>query len=107
MMAAAGTDPRDQCTFQPRGSCGQTGECDGAGGCQLWRAGTMCLPRRCSAAAVATPAYCNGSGTCVPGVSTSCAPYSCDPASITCFSSCVPDGGQCAAAAQCVGDYCQ
>jgi hypothetical protein len=107
MLAPAGTDPLAQCKADARPSCGQTGECDGTGHCQLWPAGTMCLPRRCSAGAVAQPAYCNGSGTCVPGLSTACTPYACDPSSVACFTSCIPDAGQCASSAQCTSSGCQ
>ena len=49
---AAGTrDPAGQCRDQGAASCGRTGFCDGAGGCQLYAAGTQCAPPSCPAGA--------------------------------------------------------
>ncbi len=40
--AAAGTDPRDQCAASAASTCGNTGQCDGTGACQLHPSGTAC-----------------------------------------------------------------
>ena len=41
-------DPLSQCTDNGATSCGTDGMCDGAGGCRLYAAGTMCAAATCT-----------------------------------------------------------
>jgi hypothetical protein len=94
-LASAGTDPRSQCNSQPQATCGRDGQCDGAGQCRLWTAGTTCGAASCSGGVVTYAPACDGTGTCVAGTSASCYPYTCADAT-QCTTSC-------SSAAQCAG----
>ena len=79
-VMAGAADPAGQCRDQGGASCASNGLCDGAGGCQLYAAGTECAPPTCPAGtATATLARtCDGAGTCKPATNQSCAPYTCN-----------------------------
>src|SRR5262249_20292700 len=100
LLVPAGTDPLNQCTASPRASCGLDGQCDGAGNCRMWSVLTSCGPRTCSGDSTVTPSFCNGSGSCNPGISVSCGTYTCQVATGTCYTSCSADA-QCAAGFHC------
>ena len=72
----AGTsDPHAICKDKGPASCGQTGACDGVGGCALYAAETICVAPSCSGGdRLNTAGTCNGLGACrAPGVQV-CAP---------------------------------
>jgi hypothetical protein len=120
---AAGADPDDECAATAASTCGTSGACDGAGACALWASGTGCGANVC-AGNLSTPKICNGTGACVNGIGTACAPYACasgackNPctASSHCVSgnvcvggACVPpqgNGAACTAATQCASGFC-
>jgi uncharacterized repeat protein (TIGR01451 family) len=63
VAAADGTDPNNECATAPQDSCAFDGQCDGAGACRFYAAGTACLTQAdtpCS-----DPNTCDGSGTCL------------------------------------------
>ena len=102
----AGTrDPAGQCRDQGAATCASNGFCDGAGGCQLYAAGTECAPPTCpTGTTTATLArLCDGNGTCRPAATQSCLPYNCNGTS--CRAACSGDG-DCAAGTFCVGGSC-
>src|SRR5688572_26032504 len=60
---AAGADPQDECAVQGEASCGFDGNCDGAGACSRYAAGTLCreAPLDCD-----LPEQCPGQGAPCP-----------------------------------------
>jgi hypothetical protein len=98
---AANAQPRATgCESEATDTCGRTGKCDGAGGCQLYPAGTVCGTQICIAPNQAMGTACNGAGACVASASRSCGNYLCA-ALVGCKSSCSGDG-------DCVdGSYCR
>lgn len=79
------------CAAQDASTCGNTGLCDGAGGCQQFDASTACGQPTCSNGEVTSGGSCDGMGMCGAGVQkTSCAPYAgCD--GDACPTSCAAD----------------
>ena len=70
-------DPRKICHDMGMPSCGQTGLCDGFGGCSKYARDTVCVPATCSGNIRNTPGTCDGLGTCsAPGIQT-CHPFRC------------------------------
>ncbi|MDC3985232.1 hypothetical protein [Polyangium jinanense] len=85
-----GTDPDDECAAQPPSSCGLDGQCNGAGACSLYAAGTQCAAGSCMGTTQANPSQCDGSGTCAPGTQMSCVEgYAC--VGNKCATSCTDD----------------
>jgi hypothetical protein len=104
--------------------CG--GTCDGrvAGTCRYPAGETECGPPGCVAGLATGRSVCSGTGVCLPGVSLSCAPYTCD--GVQCAAGCtaerpcaagnfcqggrclplVANGGGCTDAAQCTSGSC-
>lgn len=75
--AIVGTDPHDNCAPDAQDTCDQTGQCDGAGQCQLFASGTACGATSCINGDV-TGEICDGSGNCTTASSgVACAPYVC------------------------------
>lgn len=99
------TDPARACLPQPPGSCGSSGLCDGAGGCQRFPQGTPCRAESCDPASnVHTGQFtCNGQGQCAPAAGQSCAPYRCS--GLRCASGCSSDA-DCASPATCQAGSC-
>src|SRR5205085_297509 len=61
--ATNGSDPNNDCAAASQDSCDFDGQCNGAGACRLFAAGTACLNQAdtpCS-----NPNTCDGSGTCL------------------------------------------
>jgi hypothetical protein len=97
----ANADPRaGGCPAQSVESCGRTGKCDGAGGCQLFAAATPCGTRACTDGIETLVPTCNGTGTCVPGQSHSCGLYACS--GDACATGCMSDA-ECSSTGQCSG----
>ncbi len=103
-VAAGDPDPHLLCRQDPPESCGQSGVCNGQGGCAKIPAGAPCSEPRCGGATVMMPASeCNGEGACVPGNAVPCAPFQCD--GTGCRATCTDDG-QCLPPAVCVNGSC-
>jgi len=67
---SAGIDPESDCGAQA--PCGRDGTCNGADGCRLWSASTVCQAQTCGAGVMRKTDYCNGWGTCVDAGSYYC-----------------------------------
>jgi len=70
-------DPHKLCLLTDKSACGQTGACDGLGGCSKYAPETVCVPPSCSGTRLNTAGTCNGLGTCRPPGVQSCDPYQC------------------------------
>jgi len=118
-----GTDPLNQCTDAGAPSCGTNGSCDGAGKCQLYSSGTVCLAQSCAVSMLTASSRCDGAGKCVVGTTSSCAPYICG--GTVCLTTCggntdctspnvctatscgkYPIGSACAANTDCNSNFC-
>jgi len=73
----AGQDPFNTCPDEGAATCGNSGFCDGTGACAKYPAGTICRTALCMGSVLTHASVCDGNGSCVAAVSTSCAPYSC------------------------------
>ncbi|MBK9259815.1 MAG: hypothetical protein IPM54_08255, partial [Polyangiaceae bacterium] len=118
-----GTDPDNDCAMDPVSTCDRTGFC-AAGACQNYVADTQCAAASCSNGMQSAESKCNGTGTCVAGMTTSCTPYVCD--AMSCKTSCGTDsdcvsthycssmlctpklaaGQMCTTADQCASGFC-
>ena len=101
---AGAPDGHGFCRKDAPESCGQSGQCNGQGGCAKYGAGSPCGGATCSGSHTAVPAAeCNGDGTCVKGVALECAPFACNGNS--CRFTCTSDA-QCVAPAVCTNGSC-
>ena len=101
---ATNAEPRAAgCAAESASSCGRTGKCDGAGGCQLQAPGTPCSARACAGSSETPAQTCNGTGTCVAGTSRSCGRYLCvqDACGVDCSTE-----AECTAQAYCQAGVC-
>jgi hypothetical protein len=96
-------DPRAVCKDQGATSCGQTGTCDGFGGCELYAPETQCKAPSCTGTRLNTAGTCDGNGTCRPQKVQPCGPFLCTNGA--CTQSCKTDG-DCEAGHACVGGQC-
>jgi hypothetical protein len=78
------------CPKEPAASCGQTGQCDGAGACRRYDAATSCGARTCANGVETAAPACDGKGSCARGATRSCSPYVCNGDS--CGTACTLDG---------------
>jgi hypothetical protein len=99
----SGADPLDQCPEEAAMTCGNDGTCDGAGACRRHAGGTSCAPPSCADATATPGRTCNGSGTCLVVISTSCSPYACG--AVACRTNCNSDA-ECAAPNVCIASVC-
>jgi hypothetical protein len=75
---SAGTpDPHGVCADQGAPSCGTSGQCDGAGACAPYPAGTTCAVATCSGDSFVGAAKC-ASGACAAPAAVTCDPGACD-----------------------------
>ena len=97
-------DSRGVCRDQGPHSCGQTGFCDGIGGCSKYPRDTVCVTPTCSGVAkVNTAGTCNGLGTCqAPGIQ-DCHPFRC--ATGACTKTCATNA-DCDTGIACVNNTC-
>ena len=85
-----GTDPDDECAAQPPSTCGLDGQCNGAGDCSSYAAGTECAAGSCAGTTQVSASQCDESGTCVEGTQVSCVEgYAC--VGNKCATSCTDD----------------
>lgn len=82
----AGTDPKDACPDEGAASCGGDGMCDSAGACRLYPNTTVCRANVCGGSSMVNY-RCNGTGACMPVVSSSCYPYVCG-TTVACRTTC-------------------
>ena len=91
MFADAASNPRGMCSDSGASKCGQTGQCDGAGACAIYPAGTSCMDSTCNVHMLLLASRCDGNGTCTPGQSQSCSPYLCSSSDAKCLAACASD----------------
>ena len=103
----AGGKPSDllSCAASKPATCGQDGTCDGKGGCRVYVPGTECKPGRCDGDRVTDIQTCDGKGQCSQSVSRTCPPYTCDPATNRCATTCTTNAA-CASGQECVAGRC-
>jgi hypothetical protein len=101
--ALGAPDPHKVCATTARATCGQTGSCDGIGGCAKYAAETVCLPPTCSGNRVNTAGTCNGLGTCRAQGVQECGTYQCT--SGACINHCASDA-DCVTGHTCVNGSC-
>ncbi|HEY0708356.1 MAG TPA: hypothetical protein VGG33_16235 [Polyangia bacterium] len=100
----AGADPRNECPDDGAPTCGRTGQCDGAGACERYAAGTTCAPSVCSANGQVSGGRCMA-GSCQQTLLRNCFPYACT-FSMSCQTFC-PNNFLCAAGATCSNGVCR
>ena len=122
-IEAGVADPHKVCHDRGAASCGQTGACDGLGGCALYKVETVCAAPSCSGDVLSTAGTCDGLGTCRTPELEKCAPYRCSAGACTdrCTTDadCVtgqacrngscgpkPNGQSCGAAGECASGFC-
>ncbi len=98
-----GADPDNDCSAEAPASCGQDGNCDGAGACKKYGTTTVCGATTCSDSVTSTGHLCDGFGLCVDGTSTGCTPYKCS--SGACGTTCATDT-DCVSTHYCAGGTC-
>jgi hypothetical protein len=90
--------PDARCTAADKSTCGQDGNCNGAGQCEKWSSSTVCAAATCSGGNYLAARTCSN-GICNPAAQTACGGAVCDAAS-GCRTTC-------ATAADCTGNnYC-
>ncbi|MFI5297668.1 MAG: hypothetical protein ACHREM_06170 [Polyangiales bacterium] len=103
------------CSITPAGSphgtraCPGTGVCAGQCGgssalCTKASTSTTCGSPTCATGTETATSYCDGSGSCVAGKSTVCAPFACG--TTTCKTTCTSAATDCAPTAYCSGGVC-
>ncbi len=108
--ATTGTDPKGDCaqrdpSFDPK--CSFDGQCDGAGACRTWPAGTPCGRPWCTGdTTYRSSPECDVAGSCVPRPERSCEPYSCVGGHGACRSDCTADW-HCAPMYRCAAGACE
>jgi hypothetical protein len=85
-VGAGVPDGHGVCKKEDPKSCGQSGLCNGLGGCAKYAAGTVCAGASCSGGSQIPTSVCDGAGTCLMGAPVSCAPFMC--AGTACRESC-------------------
>ncbi len=107
VMRKAGDSPRDTttCAMMPVSTCGTDGKCDGAGGCRKYPENTTCKAGTCDGDAVVGSFACDGLGHCKPGSTRICVPYTCNPGTGACHTSCT-SSAECVSGQACVMNSC-
>ncbi len=103
-LVPAGEAGPGDCLETPASGCGSAGTCDGAGGCQLWPAGTVCAAAECNDGLLQPADLCDGQGNCQDSGEIDCNGYAClgDDA---CRTDCRADA-DCLPDFHCDGDAC-
>jgi MYXO-CTERM domain-containing protein len=98
-------------TTRSGAACPGTGpcsaECRGSSSCTYASASTVCVGASCDPATsiAVKDAFCNGSGTCVPGATENCAPNACNAVKTGCGTGCSTDA-ECSAGSYCSSSNC-
>jgi hypothetical protein len=97
---AVGTDPDSECSADSPTTCGQNGQCDGAGACGYYDASTTCGQGVC-VGNESRPRVCTAKLTCgASAAGTPCGAFKCQASTGQCLASCSAD-------TDCVtGSYC-
>jgi hypothetical protein len=103
-IAAGNADPRGVCQDMTAAVCSTNGKCDGAGGCQKYKMGTVCAPEKCALNVYTPPSTCSATGQCVAPDSLPCSPYLCNGTS--CFYACSNTANNCLPPNVCNGNSC-
>ena len=82
------TDPKSDCSVEDQSTCGKSGQCNGAGSCDLWVSGTVCIAQYCEVETLHLADTCDGSGECDDSGTEPCLPYTCNDAELDCRDSC-------------------
>ena len=102
--ARDGTDPHNNCSPTDPSTCGNDGECNGAGSCRRHRSGTSCAAATCiNNAAAVPPRGCDGQGMCTPRGAIDCGMFAC--AGGQCRTTCSAHA-HCATSSYCDGGTC-
>jgi hypothetical protein len=88
-IASGDAAPAGQCAVSTSSPCGNTGRCDGAGGCQKAPTTTSCGTASCTSNTYSGPSNCDGKGACAPPTTMDCTPYICGPGA--CKTTCTAD----------------
>jgi hypothetical protein len=104
----AGTAHASDCAASDPMTCGLDGECDGAGACRNYVAGTMCAAEACTDAAsvsnYSSARTCDGHGACAAGTTSQCgSTYRCS--GTKCRTAC-GTAQDCVSSAYCSGTTC-
>ena len=101
---AGAKDPHNLCRLDAPETCGQSGFCNGQGGCAKFAQGSPCKLGSCEGREKFLPnSVCDGNGTCLAGIAISCAPSTCENG--ICLTTC-SNSSQCMAPAVCTGGSC-
>ena len=99
-----GTDPDNECALADASTCGQTGMCNGSGGCALYDTTTVCKAASCSSGSAKSSQMCDGAGVCKAATATACTPYICGTSA--CLTACTKNT-DCSSGNVCVASKCQ
>jgi hypothetical protein len=102
-LALGAVDTKGVCSDQGATTCGTNGRCDGSGGCQKYKEGTVCAPETCTGNVYTPASTCSATGQCTPPDSLPCAPYTCN--GTACFNACTNDNN-CISPNVCNGNSC-
>ena len=80
-------------------SCGTDGTCDGEGACAKYPDGSVCAKGECDVGGTKGRKVCQA-GSCSAQDELPCAPFLCNPETVTCFAKCV-DSSQCVPGKNC------
>jgi hypothetical protein len=103
-VGAGVADPHMLCRKDSPETCGQSGVCNGQGGCAKYAADTVCKLGSCQGEFdFIPPGTCDGQGTCQTGTAISCSPSKC--AGTECVRVCT-SSDQCVAGKTCLSGSC-
>ncbi len=84
------------CNSACSGSCVACNLPGKVGQCTPLPSGTQCAPATCNGDSKVSAQLCDGAGTCQPGVTTPCTPYTCNKATAQCYARPCANSTQCA-----------
>ena len=88
VAALVDSDPKSDCSVEEQSTCGANGYCNGAGSCDQWVLGTVCVAQTCDVDVLHLADTCDGGGVCDDGGTESCEPYVCNDEALDCLDSC-------------------
>lgn len=96
--AKDGVDPHDDCEASAPETCGDDGQCNGAGECRKHGSNQPCEAAACTGETFAPARSCDGAGSCAPSKPVDCGAFPCTPTG--CAKPCTDDT-ECG-----TGNYC-